>query len=141
MNSSLKANLNIRNLYTPIQPTINMSVEAHPSYKEFLPHELLQDYIYCYWELKTEQPLETPFTYRAVTDGCIDIFMELHSPRENLVMGFCKKFTEFPLEHSFHYIGIRFLPTMFPQFFGIDASLLSDRFQHLSHVAPGMSRS
>ena len=114
-------------------------MDVKVSYKEFMPHDELQDFIYCYWELKTERPLEAPFTYRVVTDGCINIFMDLNNPSENFVMGFCKKYTEFTLDDSFHYIGIRFLPTMFPQFFGIDASLLSNRFQHLSHVAPGTS--
>lgn len=52
-------------------------------------------------------------------------------------MGFCKKYTEFPLEHSFHYIGVRFLPTMFPQFFNVNASELSNRFEQLSLVVPG----
>lgn len=54
-------------------------------------------------------------------------------------MGFCKKYTEFPLDNSFHYIGVRFLPTMFPQLFRINAAELSNRFEHLSNVVPKVS--
>lgn len=50
-------------------------------------------------------------------------------------MGFCKKYTEFPLDNSFQYIGIRFLPTMFPIVFDIDAKELSNRFERLERVA------
>ncbi len=125
----------IRNLYKPIQPTIKHSA-YNVTYFEFLPDSKLQPYIYCYWELKTTQMLKEPFNYKVVADGCIDIFFELNNPQENFVMGFCKKYTEFPLENAFHYIGVRFLPTMFPQIFNIDASTLSNRFENLNIVIP-----
>lgn len=50
-------------------------------------------------------------------------------------MGFCKNYTEFPLGNNFHYIGIRFLPTIFPQIFKVNASCLSNRFQSLQNVS------
>ena len=125
----------IRQLYTPVQPTIRQSAQ-HVVYQEFIPEPALQTYIYCYWSLKTTETLTEPFYYRVVADGCIDIFFELNSPEENFVMGFCKKYTEFPLENRFHYIGVRFLPTMFPQLFRVDASELSNRFENLSSVIP-----
>ena len=125
----------IRQLYNPIQPTIKQSAD-NVIYLEFLPDLTLQPYIYCYWELKTTQTLNAPFNYKVVADGCIDIFFELNKPEENFVMGFCKKYTEFPLDNSFHYIGVRFLPTMFPQIFKIDASELSNRFESLNIVIP-----
>lgn len=77
-----------------------------------------------------------PFIYRVVADGCIDIYFELNNPAANWVMGFCKKYTEFPLENQFHYIGVRFLPTMFPQLFKVDASTLSNRYEELNTVLP-----
>jgi AraC-like DNA-binding protein len=54
-------------------------------------------------------------------------------------MGFSKTFTEFPLADSFNYAGIRFLPTMFPQLFRINAAELSNRYEHLKLVVPGLS--
>lgn len=134
----MKISADIRQLYKPIQPTVKQSADS-VMYSEFLPDLRLQEYIYCYWELKTAKPLSDQFIYRVVADGCIDIFFELNNPKDNFVMGFCKKFTEFPLDNSFHYIGVRFLPTMFPQFFRINASELSNRFEQLSNVVPKVS--
>ncbi|NIJ55161.1 DUF6597 domain-containing transcriptional factor [Dyadobacter arcticus] len=126
---------NIRNLYNPIQPTVKQSA-GNVTYQEFLPDQSIQSYIYCYWQLKTSRPLDDPFFYRVVADGCIDIFFELNNPEESFVMGFCKKYTEFQLDNSFNYVGVRFLPTMFPQLFRIDASELSNRFESLNLVIP-----
>ncbi|MBW8685269.1 AraC family transcriptional regulator [Chitinophaga rhizophila] len=128
----------IRRLYTPIQPTIRQSAD-HVTYQEFLPHISLQPFIYCYWQLKTIAPLSAQFNYRVVADGCIDIFFELDNPKENYIMGFCKKYTEFMLENNFNYVGVRFLPTMFPQLFKVDAATLSNRFEHLGTVLPQTS--
>jgi len=134
----LKITADIRQLYSPIQPTVKQSAD-NVTYLEFLPDNKIQQFIYCYWELKTIKPLSEPFVYRVVADGCIDIFFELHKPQDNYVMGFCKKFTEFPLNNSFHYIGVRFLPTMFPQLFKINAADLSNRFENLKNVVPATS--
>lgn len=128
----------IRQLYKPLQPTVKLN-SLHVEYQEIIPHELLQPVIYCYWQLKTNTVLDEPFIYRVVADGCIDIFFEADKPSENFVMGFCKQYTEFPLDNSFHYIGIRFLPTMFPQIFKIDASTLSNKFQELNNIVPETS--
>ncbi len=129
----------IRGLYVPVQPTVKQSAER-VTYQEFLPDRALQGFIYCYWQLRTTEPLDEPFIYRVVADGCIDIFFELNNPSENFVMGFCKRYTEFPLENRFDYVGVRFLPAMFPQLFRINASELSNRFESLDVVAPGTAR-
>ena len=54
-------------------------------------------------------------------------------------MGFCKKYIEFPLGNTFNYVGIRFLPTMFPQIFKLDASKLSNRFVKLATMESQLS--
>lgn len=110
------------------------------TYREFLPAIELQQFIYCYWQLKTTRPLAERFIYRVVADGCIDIFFALDNPTENLVMGFCKEYTEFALENTFDYVGIRFLPTMFPQIFKVDAAGLSNRVEELSAVVPQVAK-
>lgn len=129
---------NIRTLYKPIQPTVKQSAD-YVSYIEFLPDIKLQTFIYCYWQLKTTQQLTEQFNYSVVADGCIDIYFELENPEENYIMGFCKKYTEFQLDNTFNYVGIRFLPTMFPQLFRINAKELSNRYEHLHLVAPHFS--
>jgi AraC-like DNA-binding protein len=128
----------IRKLYKPVQPTVSTASEQ-ASYAELLPDARLQQYIYCYWQLKTGQPLSGPFLYRVVADGCIDIFFEPECPDESFVMGFSRKYTEFSLGNSFNYIGIRFLPTMFPQLFKVNAAALTDRFEPLEAVLPAMA--
>ncbi len=128
----------IRHLYRPIQPTVKQSAN-NVTYTEFLPDIQLQQFIYCYWQLKTTQKLSEQFNYRVVADGCIDIYFELNNPQENYVMGFCKKFTEFPLDDTFNYVGVRFLPTMFPQLFNVNAIELSNRYEHLHTVVPHFS--
>jgi len=130
--------INLRQFYKPVQPTVKQPAEL-VSYAEFLPNSHLQPFIYCYWQLKTNQLLTEPFIYRVVADGCIDIFFELHSPQESYVMGFCKKFTEFPLGLSFNYVGVRFLPSMFPQLFGVPAKELSNRSELLANIVPAIA--
>lgn len=51
-------------------------------------------------------------------------------------MGFCKKYTEFDLAEEFNYVGIRFLPSMFPQLFSVDASSISNKATELKDVVP-----
>ncbi len=125
----------LRSLYMPAQPTVKQS-GSDVTYREFLPHEKLQPYIYCYWQLSTCQPLTSDFIYRVVADGCIDIYFELSKPEESYVMGFCKKYTQFSIGNNFNYVGVRFLPAMFPQLFKVNAAELSNRYEALENVIP-----
>ncbi len=134
----MKTLTDIRKWYTPIQPTVKQSAE-HVHYQEWLPDARLQEVIYCYWQLTTTQPLTEPFTYQVVADGCVDIFFEPHQPQESFIVGFSNKYIAFPLDRVFHYIGIRFLPTMFPQLFKVAASALSHRLEPLALVVPEIS--
>ena len=138
MTGKVDGKTNIRKWYCPVQPTVRQ-FENKVVYEEVFPDPLLLEYIYCYWQLKTDQPLETAFTYNVVADGCIDIFFELANPANSFVMGFCEQHTSFPLENSFHYVGVRFLPTMFTQIYGVDASVLTNRFEELNSVVPKAS--
>ncbi|MFQ3576184.1 MAG: DUF6597 domain-containing transcriptional factor [Cytophagales bacterium] len=134
----MKSEYLFKRLYRPVQPTVKHSGSS-VIYREATPNELISDFIYCFWELKTIEALNELFTYRVVADGCIDMFFQLDKPSENYVMGFCKKFTEFELENSFHYIGIHFFPTIFPTIFNIDAKEISNRFERLEMVVRSTS--
>ncbi|WP_206604274.1 AraC family transcriptional regulator [Aquimarina sediminis] len=135
----MKINKQIRALYQPIQPTIKRA-DKKVTYQEFIPNTFLQEYIYCYWQLKTTEKLSSQFNYKVVSDGCIDILFEINTPQESFVAGFCKKYTEFLLNNEFNYVGVRFLPTMFTQIFNIDASDLSNMFQNLDDFVPKTSQ-
>ena len=63
----------IRAYYKPIQPTVSV---IHPEihYQEIQTNTEIENYVYCFWQLKTRQPLQRDYYYRVVSDGCIDIF-------------------------------------------------------------------
>ncbi len=129
----------IRDYYKPIQPTIKAEDEDI-LYEEIMPDTNLENFIYCFWQLKTVKPMKTPFDYRVVSDGCIDIFFNHHQPDENFIMGFYRKYTTFSIGTEFDYVGIRFLPAAFPLLFNINAHSLSNKSQHLMTVLPEFSK-
>lgn len=129
---------NIREYYKPIQPTVAAN-DNKISYQETQPNKEIENFVYCFWQLKTEKTLKKDYNYRVVSDGCIDIFFEHKRPTENFVMGFCRKFVQFSIGREFDYIGIRFLPSAFPHLFGIDAQALSNQSQELNKILPYFS--
>ncbi|WP_394751257.1 AraC family transcriptional regulator [Spongiimicrobium salis] len=129
----------LRNYYKPIQPTVS-DKENEISYQEIQPNEEIENYVYCFWQLKTQKPLDQVYNYRVVSDGCIDIFFDHNRPAESFVMGFCRKYTQFPIGKTFDYIGIRFLPSAFPILFQINAKILSNQSQELHKILPDFSK-
>jgi len=130
---------NIKEYYKPIQPTVK-SDNGEIIYQEISPDKEIENFVYCFWQLKTQKPLNHPFIYRVVSDGCIDIFLDHNQPNLNFVMGFCRKYTEFSIGNTFDYIGIRFLPCAFPILFGVNAKTLSNQSQELKHISIGLSK-
>lgn len=130
----------LRQFYQPIQPSIRHAALDMVSYQEFLPAFPLQHLIYCYWELKTVRPLTDDFCYRVVADGCVDILVELQTPEASFITGLSTSYVEFPLGCSFRYVGVRFLPTGFPQLFNVDASLLTNNFIELALLLPSTAK-
>lgn len=128
----------IREYYKPIQPTVSVN-DSEISYQESKPYKEIEDFIYCFWQLKTKYPLKSDYNYRVVSDGCIDIFFNHKNPTENFVMGFCKKFVQFPIGKDFNYIGIRFLPSAFTHLFNVNAKTLSNQSQELNKILPNFS--
>lgn len=129
---------NIKDYYKPIQPTVK-SDNADVIYQEITPNNKIENFVYCFWQLKTQKRLTQPFIYQVVSDGCIDIFFDHNQSNQNFVMGFCKKYTEFDIGRTFDYIGVRFLPCAFPILFGVNAKTLSNKSQELKLVLPELS--
>ncbi|MDM8174985.1 helix-turn-helix domain-containing protein [Olivibacter sp. 47] len=119
--------------FKPIQPS-SLHEWADISYKEYMPAPSLRGYIYCYWELKSLERLSTPLPYYVVSDGCIDIFIDVHTLSDIDIMGLSNKYHAFSLSHDFHYIGIRFLPAAFSSLFKFNASALTDYCEPLNFV-------
>ncbi|WP_271785298.1 AraC family transcriptional regulator [Aquimarina algiphila] len=129
----------IREYYKPIQPTVSTN-DNEIYYQERQPNKEIENYVYCFWQLKTKKPLNKDYNYRVVSDGCIDIFFNHNLPNENFVMGFCRKYTQFSIGKEFDYIGIRFLPSAFPILFRVDAKTLSNQSQELNKILPDFSK-
>jgi len=127
----------LRQIFTPIQPLSN---QKNIVYQQFAPHVHLQDFIYCYWQLKATQQFPENFNYQVVTDGCMDIFFDINRPSDSFVMGFASQSARFQLPPNFHYIGIRFLPTAFPFLFRINAYELTNKDVWLKDVLPHTAR-
>ncbi len=70
----------------------------------------------------------------------MDIFFNLSKAEDQFVVGFSSTHITFPLQHTFHYVGVRFLPAVFPWLFRIDASELSHRWEPLEQVLPGVAQ-
>ena len=128
----------IRKYFKPIQPSVSEN-DNEISYQETWPDKEIENYVYCFWQLKTQKSLDQDYNYRVVSDGCIDIFFDHKQPTENFVMGFCRKYTEFTIGKEFDYIGIRFLPSAFTLLFGVDAKTLSNQSQELKKILPDFS--
>ncbi|TDQ25446.1 AraC family transcriptional regulator [Tenacibaculum caenipelagi] len=128
----------IRKYYRPIQPTVAAN-DNEISYQEIQPNKKIENYVYCFWQLKTQTPLNKDYNYRVVSDGCIDIFFNHKQPAANFVMGFCRKYVQFPIGKEFDYIGIRFLPSAFPLLFNVNAKTLSNQSQELNKILPNFS--
>jgi len=129
----------IRDLYNPIQPSVPLD-DDRIIYKEIQASKEVRDFVHCFWQLKTISPLESPYSYRIVSDGCIDIFFEKDHPKQSFIMGFFRKYTSFSIGKKFNYIGIRFLPTALPLLFKINANELSNQSQKLSKILPKFSQ-
>lgn len=119
--------------YQPVQP--DWTAHEGVTYDEVKPHPVLRHAIACYWKLEAT-PSAEPVTYRVIADGCIDVFFDLQDPASAFVMGFCDAYTTFPLATPFRYVGVRFLPTMFPLFYRTPAGTLTGRVEPLADVAP-----
>lgn len=128
----------IKKYYKPIQPAVKAE-NREIIYQEVQPDKKIEHFVFCFWQLKTKEPLNQPYLYRVVSDGCIDIFFDHNQPSQNFVMGFCRKYTEFSIGKTFDYIGIRFLPSAFPLLFGVDAKKLSNQSQDLKLILPEFS--
>lgn len=124
--------------YQPLQPTA-IAANEFVSYEEYQPSVAQKELVYCYWELKTLKQLTADYIYRVVSDGCIDIFIEQKFVKKPYIMGFCRKYVEFPIGTEFHYIGIRFIPGAFTQLFQIDAQKLSNQSQLLENFLPELA--
>ena len=93
-------------MYSPVQPGISNSFKDDVTYNE-LPSLKHSRIVYCYWELRTNQPLDSDFIYEVLPDGCVDIVFESGKIKSGIVMTPAGKIEQINLGKSFRYVGIR----------------------------------
>lgn len=130
--------LDFASSFKPVQPTIDGHRDV--IYLESSPIPYLAHHIHCFWELKTRNTLNHPFAYKVVADGCIDLFFDVQSFPEMYIMGIASRYTEFLLAPTFHFIGIRFLPTALPSLFKIDAHELTNSSELVDNIDPVLQK-
>lgn len=105
-----------RAMYRPLQPSVGDSPNSLVSYRELAPSEKLRQFIYCYWELRSDTTLRPAFAYRIVTDACVDLLLDCTTFEGLIIAGTANSSTDVSLGGKVEYFGIRFLPGCFHHF-------------------------
>lgn len=100
----------IRSLFHPQQPAEDSTGRGRLFYKEQMPCVALRPYIYCFWELRAIKSLATTYSYRVISDGCIDLVVDCQSFNGMIIAGITSAATEVQVDGNVSYFGIRFLP-------------------------------
>lgn len=100
----------IRSLFHPQQPAEDSTGKGRLYYKEQMPCIHLRPYIHCFWELRAIKPLTATYSYRVISDGCIDLIVDCQSFSGMTIAGITDAATEVPVDGEVSYFGIRFLP-------------------------------
>ena len=73
----------------------------------------------------------------AIPDGCVDVIFDCDSLQPNaLVIGTTLEASEADFLHHHRYFGIRFIPGVVPEFFGLTAAELIDKKYNLLDLLP-----
>ena len=96
-------------MYDPIQDGIEKTAQS-VRYAEAKPPAHLSSVVHCYWELKTQAPLEADFFLHAMPDACVNILFNQADTRIAGVTALRTTHEVLNLGRSFHYVGIQLLP-------------------------------
>lgn len=102
-------------IYHPLQPPMLQShlQNNHYYYEEYAPQPLLQSTVACYWSSTfqlSSTTLSTPFAYRIIPDGCIDIIFDLDAlsvTQGAFVSSWMSTYDVFYPKQSMNFFGIR----------------------------------
>jgi len=117
----------LRDLYQPLQPSIEADPAASMNYREYPPSDALGASVYCYWRLWPQTERQSPYRYRIVSDGCIDLLLNCSTFGGMVVAGTADAASLVELERDADYFGIRFLPGGFHCFFSEPLKHLANR--------------
>jgi len=123
----MNTNLFSQKLYQPIQPTAGSTTDAPVRYIEFPTSLHLQPYIHCYWLLWSEAGSGSEISYRIISDGCIDLFINCEKFENIIVAGTSNASATVQLKTPVKYFGIRFTPGSFFHFFPASLKELANK--------------
>jgi len=121
-------------LFHPIQPAVSENRTSPMRYREYVPSAALKPHIYCYWTLWSERVTTAPFTYRIVSDGCVDLFINCRQFEELNVAGTASAASTVILEGDVSYFGIRFLPGGFYRLFKLPMKEIANKMVSVQEV-------
>lgn len=96
-------------MYYPMKDGIDKNARL-VSYLEESPAETLSDYVHCFWELKTLEPLEDDFIYHVLPDACVNILLDQVSIDIAAITALQTEHKKLNLGKEFHYVGVQLLP-------------------------------
>jgi AraC-like DNA-binding protein len=96
-------------MYSPVQDGIEKTAQSIYYAEADPPHDLIS-LVYCFWELKTIEPLSEDFNLHAIPDACVDIMFNEIDTDVAGVTNLSTTYEVLNLGRQFHYVGIEFLP-------------------------------
>lgn len=127
-------NYRMQGLFQPIQPAVFEDENSPMRYREYVPSAALKPHIYCYWALWTELETTAPFTYRIVSDGCVDLFINCRHFEDLNIAGTASSASTVLLEGKVSYFGIRFLPGGFYHLFKLPMKEIANKMVSAQEV-------
>lgn len=103
--------------FHPLQPAMSCP-ELGVHYEEFPPHEALAGSVLCLWRLRLKDPA-TPFIFRGVPDGCVDIVFPADLFRPATLVALLERPVSAPVALGGQRYGVRFPPGEVHRFFSL----------------------
>ena len=96
-------------MYDPVKDGVDKSVKA-VSYVEAPPEAAFGELVHCFWELKSEGPLDADFILHALPDACVNVLFDQADTDIAGVTALHTAHIELTLGRHFHYVGVQFYP-------------------------------
>ena len=114
-------------LYRPLQMSIRPGDHSQAVYREYPPVRVLQNYVYCYWMIRTAEDSE-PFLYHIMTDGCVDLLLNCSGGEPLKLAGTAERSGIVSIKAQTEYFGIRFFPGCIHYFLRVPAKEIVNQF-------------
>jgi AraC-like DNA-binding protein len=96
-------------MYSPTQDGFDKTVQS-VRYSQAKPPSDLNDWVDCFWELKTDRLLTEDFRLHALPDACVNVVFNQLDTNIAGITALRTTFEVLNLGKAFHYVGIQFLP-------------------------------